>query len=440
MITQQTKPFWGLFLLCNLVLLTCNAKSKRYEAIYQAGYIHPQIVHIERSDTATVVSLSCNQCPGDEVFCVDATFHLNDEKQNRYPLRHAEGIKFGEKTIFPFSGILEFTLVFDAMPKDVEIFDLLSSDTEHPAFAFWGIHEKKYKLKHIPHIPGKKAFRNEYIMKKGNACVRGKIENYEPQDKKDRLAIYSVIHQNNQLQQPSYKVDINPNGTFEFNLPIENTMWHYIEGNELHLPVIINPGDTTNILIKNYGKYDMTAEYTSSLGYNTMSQLMKAAPGFTDSDLLRKRLKTIPAPELHQDMAIRKSANHQLCDYLSWKYKLSDIESHLLLLSMNTVVEGIALQRLNENIKQVFLHEDGVYLTENLKPISYRPEVIDSYSFMEDINMSDYSYFVLPRQFLITHIIIRPCRFFMTPEERIDILEKYLKQELDEEWRKRIHI
>ena len=75
---------------------------------------------------------------------------------------------------------------------------------------------------------------------------------------------------------------------------------------------------------------------------------------------------------------------------------------------------------------------------KQLQLVSSMPEVLDSYSFMSDINAEDYTYFVLPCQSLMIHMNIEPIKCFFGAKDRFEVLEKYMKQKLDDEWRKRI--
>lgn len=440
MVRSKIKLLWIVFLLCNLPFCTCMADNDRYEAICQKGYKDVlQIIRVERSDTATIIEMQCVQNPGDEFCPSDAPLYLSDEKQNRYPLRRAEGITLGKKNILPYSGVLKFSLVFEPLPKDVKVFDLLSHNNKYPTFCFWGLHEKKYKLKSLPRVPEKMNFKNEFVMKEGDVKICGKIKDYVRGEKLDTLNIYQIPYRKeNFLRAYSYETIINQDGTFEFDFPLENMLWVYIDGSKLHLPVMVSPDDTVNISIDRYGKYDMTVDYVSSKGYDTMSQLMKADPRAFDKEFYKKRFQTIRVPELHEEMTGMKVESHRLTEYLTWKYGLSDVESHLLLLSMNSRVDEIAIIRLNKNICRTYKHEAGPVNIKQLQLVSSMPEVLDSYSFMSDINAEDYTYFVLPCQSLMIHMNIEPITCFFGAKDRFEVLEKYMKQKLDDEWRKRI--
>lgn len=71
--------------------------------------------------------------------------YLKDEDGNRYPLRSAEGITLDAWVQSPESGVTDFTMHFEPMPKDVEVFDFIEGDGSG-AFKLLGIHDKTIKL------------------------------------------------------------------------------------------------------------------------------------------------------------------------------------------------------------------------------------------------------------------------------------------------------
>ena len=161
-----------------------------------------------------------------------------------------------------------------------------------------------------------------------------------------------------------------------------------------------------------------------------------------DWDLARAGYEGVHPAELWQDMEKRIKETNTFADYLSWKHHLSQTESHLLRLHMNSFIYEISISRLNTNFNEVYLNKEARNPRGNSEDFSSLPEVVNSYSFLKNINTGDYSYFVLPYQYLLLHLPnILPVRLASTKtlESRFMSLEKYLGQELDEEWRKRIN-
>ena len=96
-------------------------------------------------DTATTVHFTM-EYPKGQSFQFVSSSYLMDEDGNRYPLRSAEGLKLNTWVQSPESGITEFTMHFEPLPKKIQIFDFIEGDGTR-AFKLLGIHDKKAKLK-----------------------------------------------------------------------------------------------------------------------------------------------------------------------------------------------------------------------------------------------------------------------------------------------------
>ena len=96
-------------------------------------------------DTATTVHFTMEYSKGQSFQFVSSSY-LMDEDGNRYPLRSAEGLKLNTWVQSPESGITEFTMHFEPLPKRMQIFDFIEGDGTR-AFKLLGIHDKKAKLK-----------------------------------------------------------------------------------------------------------------------------------------------------------------------------------------------------------------------------------------------------------------------------------------------------
>ena len=96
-------------------------------------------------DTATTVHFTIEYPKGQHFRFVKESY-LMDENGNRYPLRSAEGIKLNDWMKSPESGVTDFTMHFEPLPKQVQVFDFIEGDVKY-AFMLLGIHDKKYKMK-----------------------------------------------------------------------------------------------------------------------------------------------------------------------------------------------------------------------------------------------------------------------------------------------------
>ena len=95
-------------------------------------------------DTATTIHFTI-EYPKGELFRFDKGSYLLDENGKRYALRSAENIALSTWIQSPESGITEFTMHFEPLPKSVKIFDFIEGDVNF-AFMLLGIHDQKYKI------------------------------------------------------------------------------------------------------------------------------------------------------------------------------------------------------------------------------------------------------------------------------------------------------
>ena len=150
------------------------------EVVYtrlQSFYSNAGMVTIDKvvlSDTATVMYCTAKGKINSWFQFVPSTY-LSDEEDARYPVKGAVGLTLGEKCYIPKAGQLEFRLLFEPMPEDTKIFDLIEG-TEKDMFRIYGIHDAKAKVK-IPEakeeIDAEET--SEKMFRKGKAVVRGKI-------------------------------------------------------------------------------------------------------------------------------------------------------------------------------------------------------------------------------------------------------------------------
>ena len=131
-------------------------------------------------DTATTVHFTMEYEKGEHFrFAKDS--YLMDEDGNRYLLRSAEGIALDAWVQSPESGVTNFTMHFEPMPKKVQVFDFIEGDGNR-AFMLLGIHDKKKKLK-VPTMEELSAT-NPYSvpsdwLKTDSITIRGRIEGYD---------------------------------------------------------------------------------------------------------------------------------------------------------------------------------------------------------------------------------------------------------------------
>jgi hypothetical protein len=185
-----------------------------------------------------------------------------DQDGNRYALRSAEGItlnKYGEST-----GTKDFTLHFEPMPKQVQVFDYIEGDGRG-AFMLLGIHDKKHEIK-APTMQELSAT-NPYAIpqdwfKTDTITIRGRIEDYNA----ERFGFTSLECYYQDVfdkDDATLVLNIEPDGTFckkfQASYPIQqsfhtrNTKVGFSE-----IPFFARPGETIDITVKKgtNGKYE----------------------------------------------------------------------------------------------------------------------------------------------------------------------------------------
>lgn len=434
--------FYRIIILSLLLQLVYKVEAQ-VSVIYQSG-LNLSVSSVVTNDTATLVSLRCAKLPGENFSLPKKLLYLEDELQNKYHLISTNNIILGDTMVIPYSGYYDFSLAFEPLPPKVKIFDLRAANEQNSFFAFWGIHQDKNVLKKIKHV------KDDAILCLTDVCtpsltnttVVGRILDYQHIEDIDSLSIsardfYGNLNTTNTKKRVFSA--ITDDGTFEFSLPLSHKCWTYIEGNNRNIPIFLVPGDTLYVTIENDQKVSCHTTYVSSKGYPVMHRLMTADPKWVDWDLAQSRYTTIRPSDLLREIENKKESSRALVDYLSWKYGLDKIESHLLSLQIYSFLYEIGISRLNKNFLDVYFRETGNHPKGYTDALISLPEIVDSYGFLKDIQTGDYSYFVLPSQYLLFHLAnIRPIRFAKTLDLRYEILEQYLGQELDEEWRKRI--
>ena len=206
-------------------------------------------------DTATTVHFTMEKEKG-QSFRFAKESYLMDEDGNRYPLRSAEGIDLDSWVQSPESGITNFTMHFEPMPKKVQVFDYIEGD-EKGSFRLLGIHDKKYKV-NVPTLQ-ELSEANPYTvpadwLKTDTITIRGRIEDYDA----EKLGFtymncyyYSVFEKDG----VTLIFDITPDGTFEKKFQANYPTREIIVPDNSNIrfdniPIFARPGETIDITIK----------------------------------------------------------------------------------------------------------------------------------------------------------------------------------------------
>ncbi len=425
-----------LFFLLALAIfhpaLQVKAKGDSVHVLYQAGYKHLAITSYETNDTATVVNIRCTLSPGEEFSLPDKPLYLDDEQHRGYRLLATEGITFEGKGRCPFTGILDFKLMFEPLAGDVEIFDLKVAGQSYSWFGFWGIHQSPKTLNKIKPAKERRIEHDEAYIGEGGTTIVGRIEGYTPQATPTTLLL-SICNHLDRYDHISSK--ISEDGTFLMEVPVKRLRWEQIEGLGAPIPVMLVPSDTLYVDVKCRKGLDAYIEYRSAKGYDVSPNLMHADISFLPIDLffgIRKQ-KYRPA-EFNEEVRSEMKRVEMLSHYLSWKFALSSREARLLHANMQNAIAEVGIDCISMAVREGCFISGKAYSTSQVREKVLSQDVIDAYQFLDFIDTNDYSYFIL-YQSLFANLKkfhdITECY----PGEMI---EAYIKQKLNENWKKEL--
>jgi len=207
------------------------------------------------TDTATTVRFTMEYQAGQSFRFISSSY-LIDEGGNRYPLRSAEGLKLDSWVTSPASGMTDFTMHFEPLPKRTQVFHFIEGDARG-SFMLLGIHDKNTKLKAPTLQELLKA--NPYTVpadwfKTDSITISGRIEGYDAEQFgfTSMECYYEDIFEKDG---GALVLDIAPDGTFEkkflASYPIHDSF--YTSDSKVDfwsIPFFARPGETIDIAIR----------------------------------------------------------------------------------------------------------------------------------------------------------------------------------------------
>ena len=329
-----------LWLVAALLPTTLLGKGEVAYTRLQSFYSNAGMVAIDKvvlSDTATVMYCTAKGKINSWFQFAPSTY-LSDEEDARYPVKGAVGLTLGEKCYIPRAGQLEFRLLFEPMPEDTKIFDLIEG-TDKDMFRIYGIHDAKAKIK-IPEakeeIDAEET--SEKMFRKGKAVVRGKIEGYSRDWNKGVLLFdVSFLGQGRVVPFPISRpcTALEPDGTFYAELSLDHPIWAdmVLGGENTAVPFYVRPGDTLDITVKGILEKNVTVDYASSHPKGCYEDLLKHQDVpviYYGWERLSDYGRNLDTEYFLKNVDESVAENMRLCDYVAWKYKLSPWETHLL--------------------------------------------------------------------------------------------------------------
>ena len=205
-------------------------------------------------DTATTIHFTMEYENGN-YFRFAKESSLMDEDGNRYPLRSAEGIALDAWVQSPESGVTDFTMHFEPLPKKVQVFDFIEGDGSG-AFKLLGIHDKKYKIK-FPTMQ-ELADANPWTVpqdwfKSDTITIKGRIEDFNAEQLGfDMLHCY--YEDEFEKEDAVQVLNIAPDGTFckkfKISYPFRQLFWTKDAKTQFdEIPFFARPGETIDITV-----------------------------------------------------------------------------------------------------------------------------------------------------------------------------------------------
>jgi len=206
-------------------------------------------------DTATTVHFTM-EYPKGQRFQFASSSYLLDEEGNRYPLRSAEGIGVDAWVQSPESGVTDFTMHFEPLPKPTQVFDFLEGDRSS-AFKLLGIHDRNYQIKAPtlqelsdanPYQVPADWFRTDTI------TIRGRFEGYDA-EKFGFTSMECFYEDVFEKDAATLVLDIAADGTFEkkFQASYPVCVKFYSRDTKVgfsEIPFFARPGETIDITVR----------------------------------------------------------------------------------------------------------------------------------------------------------------------------------------------
>jgi len=254
-----------------LALITMAGQAKTYKTIkapeamacvnvYQGELKAREVI---MRDTATTVFFTM-EYPKGQTFRFDKGSYLMDEVGNRYALRSCEGIPLNAWIKSPESGVTDFTMHFEPLPKTVQMFDFTEGDVSG-AFMLLGIHDKNYKI--APPTLQQLSDANPYTVPADwfttdTITIRGRFEGYDA-EKFGFTSMECYYEDVFEKDAATLVFDIAPDGSFEKKFQASYPVRNEFFSRETKIgfgkiPFFARPGETIDITVRpnEQGRYE----------------------------------------------------------------------------------------------------------------------------------------------------------------------------------------
>ena len=382
-----------------LVAMTGQAKVlktiKAPEAMACANVFQGELIarEVMITDTATTIHFTM-QYPKGQSFRFVKGCYLKDEDGLRYPLHSAEGIALDTWVQSPESGVTDFTMHFEPMPKHVQFFDFIEGDVRN-AFMLLGIHDKEMEIK----APTLQQFyaNNPYTLpadwlNTDSVTIRGRIEGYDAK-RFGFTAMESYVYDVTKKNNGTLLIEIEPDGTFEKQIPLSYPMklaFYPSEDSKVGLseiPFFVRPGETVDITVRPdaQGRYECIYGGGRERWLKSDLRLQQLASRLSHFEGTFKEANLL-AEQVWQNMLHR-------IDVISRRDHFTPMEIHLALGEMQSIYAFALMDYAmysEDRLKPWTQHEDGSWTQSVLDSVEAKNiEDVNNYRLLQRIDFDN---------------------------------------------------
>ena len=337
-------------------------------------------------DTATTVHFTIEYPKGQHFRFVKESY-LMDENGNRYPLRSAEGIKLNDWMKSPESGVTDFTMHFEPLPKQVQVFDFIEGDVKY-AFMLLGIHDKKYKMK-APTIQ-ELSDANPWTLpedwfKTDTITIRGRFEGYDAEKFgfTSMECLYEDVFEKNAT---TLVFDIAADGSFEKKFQASYPIRQVFFARQTkigfdEIPFYARPGETIEVTVRpnEHGQYECFYSNGSS---KDVERWLKSYLNMNDL-----------AYSLHMFKGKFSEANEMIertWDNMLYRLQNEGLRQHFTPQEMQLALADLQVHFTYAVLDYAMYHEDEVRKYEQRDDGVYQMVILDSLEWKEIDKMENY--------------------------------------------------
>ncbi|MDE6341169.1 MAG: TlpA family protein disulfide reductase [Muribaculaceae bacterium] len=354
-----------------------------------------KVIDVERTDSSTRVGVRLQNHPNFWVrVSPDTRLMATEDTTLQYNLIATENIQTGSEIWMPESGQHDGVLIFEKVPDNIKVVDLVETVPSDIKNCTFGIHLEEPAtppvipdLIQLPDIlekgpkpseawtgpdPERYADLNFY-QKDGMAHIRGRITDYSP---RYGVATFSIRTKDDFTEKENTIVgDINPDGTFSIDVPLTYPQYDYFHLGEIHRNLFLIPGDTLNITTSMTSRIDPARGFVPEFfGYEGEADDAVVINMLTESLEERYGLKSMYRKYKAENTDSMKADTYRLSDQLAALLDsvCEDLPDYLGNLPVSVfakdMLSAAAIGRIcerMEDIKMDYRYNKGARLVQN---------------------------------------------------------------------------